>query len=179
MATTKITTQATPLKTRKTRQRRKALIASAATEVSAGAEVAPAQAAQTSAEPDVAAASAPTPGEPTLAEATAESSASVSAMPAEESTTATAAKPPEATAPAQKLSALDAAANVLEETGKAMSCPELITAMAARGYWQSPKGRTPASTLYSALLRELQTKGEQSWFVKVERGKFAVRGTVS
>ena len=85
---------------------------------------------------------------------------------------------PEPAAPADKLSALDAAAKVLGETGQAMSCPELITAMAAKGYWSSPKGRTPASTLYSAILRELQTKGEQARFVKTQRGKFALRGTV-
>ena len=33
-----------------------------------------------------------------------------------------------------KLSALDAAAKVLSETGQAMSCRELIAAMAAKGY---------------------------------------------
>ena len=59
-----------------------------------------------------------------------------------------------------------------------MSCPELITAMTAQAYWQSPKGRTPAATLCSALLRELQTKGEQAPFVKVGEGKFALRGAV-
>jgi hypothetical protein len=49
--------------------------------------------------------------------------------------------------------------------------------MAAKGYWHSPKGRTPAATLYSALLRELHTKGEQARFVKVGRGQFALRAT--
>jgi hypothetical protein len=49
--------------------------------------------------------------------------------------------------------------------------------MAAKGYWQSPKGRTPAGTLYSALLRELQTKGDQARFRKTGRGKFALRPT--
>lgn len=77
-----------------------------------------------------------------------------------------------------KLSAVDAAAKVLAETGQAMSCQELIEAMAARGYWSSPKGRTPAGTLYSALLRELQTKGEQARFCKTARGKFALRQRV-
>ena len=72
----------------------------------------------------------------------------------------------------KKLSALDAAARVLAESSQAMNCAELIAAMAAKGYWSSPTGRTPASTLYSALLRELQTKGERARFVKVERGKF-------
>jgi hypothetical protein len=73
---------------------------------------------------------------------------------------------------------LDAAAKVLGETGQAMSCPKLIAAMAEKGYWSSPHGRTPAATLYSALLRELQTKGEQARFVKVERGKFPLRRAV-
>jgi hypothetical protein len=76
---------------------------------------------------------------------------------------------------AGKLGALAAAARVLGENGRAMSCPELIAAMAARGYWSSPRGRTPAATLYSAILRELQTKGEAARFVKTERGKFALR----
>jgi hypothetical protein len=73
---------------------------------------------------------------------------------------------------ANKLSALDAAAKVLAETGQAMSCGEMIAAMAAKGYWQSPRGRTPSGTLYSGILRELQTKGEKARFRKSERGKF-------
>jgi hypothetical protein len=73
----------------------------------------------------------------------------------------------------KKLSALDAAAKVLAETGQAMTCQELIAAMAAKGYWTSPGGKTPAATLYSAILREITTKGEASRFQKTERGKFA------
>src|SRR5262249_22230772 len=73
-----------------------------------------------------------------------------------------------------KLSALDAAAKVLGETGKAMNCKELIAAMAAARYWSSPKGKTPQSTLYSALAREIATKGTKARFRKVERGKFAL-----
>jgi HB1, ASXL, restriction endonuclease HTH domain len=79
--------------------------------------------------------------------------------------------------PVKSLSALDAAAKVLGETGQAMTCTELIVAMAAQGYWSSPKGRTPAGTLYSAVLRELKTKGDQARFRKTERGKFALRVT--
>ena len=74
---------------------------------------------------------------------------------------------------ADKLSALDAAAKVLEETGQPMTCQEMIDAMAKKGYWSSPGGRTPAATLYSAILRELKAKGDQCRFVKTERGKFA------
>jgi hypothetical protein len=77
-----------------------------------------------------------------------------------------------------KLSALDAAAKVLAEADQAMNCVELIAAIAAKGYWNSPRGRTPAATLYSALLRELQAKGDQARFCKTERGKFVLRRSV-
>jgi hypothetical protein len=75
-------------------------------------------------------------------------------------------------------SALEAAVQVLRETGQALTCRELITWMAAQGYWRSPKGKTPASTLYSSLLREIQTKGERARFVKIARGKFALRAAL-
>lgn len=73
-----------------------------------------------------------------------------------------------------KLSALDAAAKVLAETGQAMTCRELIAAMAAQGYWASPAGRTPQATLYAALAREIQTKQDQARFRKSARGKFVL-----
>ena len=87
------------------------------------------------------------------------------------------ASPPAATAAAgpPKYSALDAAALVLRESGQPMSCPELITQMAAKGYWSSPQGKTPASTLYAALTREIQVKGHATRFVKTGPGKFACR----
>jgi hypothetical protein len=101
-------------------------------------------------------------------------------MSIQEATTAMATEEalPDEAAPKHKLSALDAATKVLGESGQAMSCSELIRAMAAQGYWSSPRGRTPSGTLYSAILRELQTKGEQARFVKTQRGKFALRGGV-
>jgi HB1, ASXL, restriction endonuclease HTH domain len=71
-------------------------------------------------------------------------------------------------------SALDAAARVLGESKGPMTCAELIQAMASKGYWSSPKGKTPAATLYSALLREINTKGSKSRFKKTERGKFGL-----
>jgi hypothetical protein len=74
---------------------------------------------------------------------------------------------------AKKPSALDAALRVLEEAGQPMTCQEMIEQMAANGYWVSPQGATPSATLYSAILRETQTKGAASRFVKAERGKFA------
>jgi hypothetical protein len=77
-------------------------------------------------------------------------------------------------AKAKKVGCLDAAARVLGETGQAMTCQEMIDAMAAKGYWTSPNGKTPAATLYSAILREITTKGKEARFTKAERGKFAL-----
>jgi len=71
-----------------------------------------------------------------------------------------------------KLSALDAAAKILEESGQPMNCQAVIQEMAAKDYWTSPKGKTPAATLYSALLREIKLKGKQARFQKTARGQF-------
>src|SRR5262245_2007938 len=86
--------------------------------------------------------------------------------------------PPAESASTKKLSALDAAALVLREAGQPMSCPELIAQMAAHGYWTSPKGKTPASTLYAAMQREAKLKGKESRFQKTGPGRFAYRGDV-
>jgi HB1, ASXL, restriction endonuclease HTH domain len=72
-----------------------------------------------------------------------------------------------------RASALDAAAKVLAEEGRPMTCQEMIQAMAQKGYWTSPGGKTTTATLYSAILRELQTKPGTSRFVKTEQSKFA------
>jgi hypothetical protein len=77
-------------------------------------------------------------------------------------------------AASEKLSALDAAARVLKEKKEPMSCPELIEAMAAKGYWKSPGGKTPSATLYSALKREITTKNDQSRFRQSGPGKFTL-----
>ncbi len=73
----------------------------------------------------------------------------------------------------KRLSALDAAAQVLAEAGKPMRARELITAMAERGLWESPAGKTPHATLYAAMLREARDKGTAARFRKVDRGQFA------
>jgi hypothetical protein len=54
-----------------------------------------------------------------------------------------------------------------------MNCQDLIKGMADKRYWTSPGGLTPQATLYSAILRELKTKGTEARFRKVEKGKFA------
>jgi hypothetical protein len=80
---------------------------------------------------------------------------------------------PPAPSPA-KLSALAAAARVLSESQQAMTCSELIAAMAAGGYWTSPAGKTPQATLHAALTREIKIKKDQSRFRKTARGKFSL-----
>jgi HB1, ASXL, restriction endonuclease HTH domain len=87
-----------------------------------------------------------------------------------------AAKTPKANAKPKKLSALDAAAKVLGDAGNPMNCKEMIEAMAKKGLWTSPGGKTPHATLYSAILREVATKGKDARFKKTERGKFARTG---
>ena len=82
---------------------------------------------------------------------------------------------PKAEPKERKLSAIDAAAKVLAEAGTHMTCKELIGAMAAKGYWTSPGGKTPDATLHAAILREITVKGEQSRFVKAAPGRFALR----
>ena len=47
---------------------------------------------------------------------------------------------------ARRPRALDAAARVLAEAGRALTCPEMIAAMAAQGYWASPAGLTPSAS---------------------------------
>lgn len=81
--------------------------------------------------------------------------------------------PAEPATPTKRLSALDAASLVLADAGKPMTCQELVGLMAVRGLWSTPKGKTPAATLYSALIRDIATKGRDSRFTKTGRGYFA------
>ena len=71
------------------------------------------------------------------------------------------------------LSGLDAAAKVLAEAGEPLSCKQMVERAFEKGYWQSD-GKTPHATIYSAILREIQKKGDQARFRKADRGKFAL-----
>src|SRR5262245_6182936 len=72
----------------------------------------------------------------------------------------------------KRISALDAAATVLKDAGKPMTGGELTTVMSEQGLWTSPGGKTPAATLYSAILREINKAGAASRFRKASRGQF-------
>lgn len=73
----------------------------------------------------------------------------------------------------KRVSALDAAAQVLAMIGGGMSAKNIVAEMAARGLWSSPSGKTPDATLHAAMCREIKTKGSESRFAKYGRGLFS------
>ena len=74
----------------------------------------------------------------------------------------------------KRLSALDAATQVLAEADEPMNCRQLIEAMTEKAYWQPNSGRTPQNTLHAAISKEIKTKGSDSRFTKVSRGRFTL-----
>ena len=83
------------------------------------------------------------------------------------------AKPKERTSAPKRISALDAASQVLAASKEPMRAKDLIAAMADQGLWSSPNGKTPEATLYAAMIREIAAKGDDARFRKVDRGLFA------
>jgi len=67
---------------------------------------------------------------------------------------------------------LDAAAQVLHNHGKPMTCKAIVEIMLAKGMWKTG-GKTPAATIYSAMLREIDNQPGESRFAKIGRGLFA------
>lgn len=74
---------------------------------------------------------------------------------------------------AKRASGLDAAAAVLAEAKEPLNTKEMVERMLAKGLW-STGGKTPAATIYAAIIREIATKGKDARFRKVERGKFTL-----
>jgi len=90
---------------------------------------------------------------------------------------ATVAKTPQAATVAKpkKIGGLDAAALVLKAKGEPMTCKAIMDEILAKGMWKT-NGKTPAATIYAAMLREITRKGDQSRFKKTDRGLFAANG---
>jgi len=88
-----------------------------------------------------------------------------------------AAKTPQAATVAKpkKIGGLDAAALVLKAKGEPMTCKAIMDEILAKGMWKT-NGKTPAATIYAAMLREITKKGDQSRFKKTDRGLFAANG---
>ena len=59
------------------------------------------------------------------------------------------------------------------EVGKPLGCKEIVERMLAKGLWKTG-GKTPAATIYAAIIREIATKGGEARFRKVERGTFTL-----
>ena len=82
-------------------------------------------------------------------------------------------KAAKADAKPKKLSLVAAAHQVLKDAGEPMTCKAIIETAGEKGLWTSPNGKTPHATLYSAILREITTKGDEARFRKTDRGQFA------
>jgi hypothetical protein len=88
---------------------------------------------------------------------------------------ATGAKPA-ATSTATRMSLVDAAIQIMKEVDEPMNTKRMVELVSERDLWQPSRGgKTPHATLYSAILREIRDKGDDSRFEKVERGKFTLK----
>jgi len=81
--------------------------------------------------------------------------------------------PKEKPAKPKKLSLIDAAVQVLGESKEPMNCKQMVEQVTAKKLW-STDAATPHATLYSAILREIQKKGKDARFSKVDRGQFTL-----
>ncbi len=76
--------------------------------------------------------------------------------------------------PKKRLGILDVAVQILANATDPMGCKDIVEKAIAEGLW-STKGKTPHATLYAAITREIQAKGDDTRFEKVERGRFRAR----
>lgn len=72
-------------------------------------------------------------------------------------------------------SGLDLAAKVLADASEPLAAKTIAERVIAAG-WQT-SGKTPHATLYAAMMREIQSKGTEARFVKLERGRFSAKGS--
>lgn len=70
-----------------------------------------------------------------------------------------------------KLNVLNAALKVLTDSGEPMNCKAMVETMLEQKLWKT-NGKTPHATLYSAIIREIQNKGDDARFRKTDRGQF-------
>ena len=71
---------------------------------------------------------------------------------------------------------LTLAADVLKDAKAPMDCKTIVEKVLAKGLWHT-KGKTPAATLYAAIIREIAVKGKESRFRKVDREQFEFSAT--
>jgi hypothetical protein len=98
------------------------------------------------------------------------------AKPAPNAVTAATKKPDKPTPrKGKRPSGLDLAAKVLADAKEPLAAKTIAERVIAAG-WQT-SGKTPHATLYAAMMREIQSKGKDARFVKVERGRFTAKGS--
>jgi len=105
----------------------------------------------------------------------ADAAANAHAVPAEATALAKQARAKKAAAEpkTRKPSGLDAAAQVLKDAGEPMRCGDMVEKMLATGMWKT-EGKTPAATIYAAIIREISVKGADARFRKTDRGLFTI-----
>jgi hypothetical protein len=98
----------------------------------------------------------------------------VTAVPAGKTATKPAIIPaPRPAGTGKRVGGLDAAATVLAMAREPLNTAEMVKRMLAKGLWKT-SGKTPAATIYAAIIREIAVKGGEARFRKTERGKFAL-----
>ena len=80
--------------------------------------------------------------------------------------------PTSAKATEKRMSGLDAVAQVLKEAGEPLDAKTMTERAIAKGLWKTG-GKTPAATIYAAIIREIAAKGKDARFKKTDRGRFA------
>jgi len=63
-------------------------------------------------------------------------------------------------------------AEVLKDASEPLDAKTMTDRAIAKGLW-SPGGKTPAATVYSAIIREVAKLGDHARFKKTGRGMFA------
>jgi len=91
--------------------------------------------------------------------------------PAKDATPAKKRPTGERSATPRRPSGLDAAVQVLAEAGEPLNTTEMVKRMLEKGLWKTG-GKTPAATIYAAIIREIAVKGDKSRFRKTARGHF-------
>ena len=76
--------------------------------------------------------------------------------------------------PQPKMSLIKAAIKILDESDEALNAKKLVELAKAKAYWTPGAGKTPEQTLYSAIVREIKTKGDDARFKMISKGHFAL-----
>jgi HB1, ASXL, restriction endonuclease HTH domain len=69
---------------------------------------------------------------------------------------------------------LDVAAEILAKAKEPMTTKAIVDHAIEKGLWKTT-GKTPAATLYAAIIREIQKRGKDARFQKIDRGLFRAR----